>query len=124
MLVSSSVFSQIPTYYDDVNLSLTGTALRDELAAKISNTHAPNLSYTPGVWDALKQTDLDASDNTKVILLYGYSDDDGNYVTDKTRGIDDNGGTAGTQWNREHTFPKALGSPNLGESKSLSTILA
>ncbi len=107
-------FSQIPSYYNDVNLNLSGTALKDELATKIINTHHTNLSYTPGVWDALKQTDLVPNDNTRVFLIYGYDDNDGNYVTDRTRDKDANGGTAGTQWNREHVYAKSLGNPNLG----------
>ena len=49
-------------------------------------------------------------------MLYGSNDGDGNYVTDRTRSKDLNGGTAGTQWNREHTFPKSLGDPNLQTS--------
>ena len=68
------------------------------------------------MWNALKQTDLDPNDPSKVLLIYGYSDTDGNYVTDRTRSKDASGGTAGTQWNREHIYPKSLGNPNLGTS--------
>ncbi|WP_431165540.1 endonuclease [Tenacibaculum halocynthiae] len=116
LLMSFAVFSQIPSYYNDVNLNQTGTSLKDALATKIISTHATNLTYTPGVWDALKQTDLDLTNNSKVVLIYGYSDSDGNYVTDRTRSKDDNGGSAGSQWNREHVYPKSLGNPNLGTS--------
>ena len=116
LTVTLSVFSQIPTYYNNVNLNLTGTSLKDALATKIISTHTTSLSYTPGVWDALKQTDLDPSNSSKVLLIYGYSDTDGNYVTDRTRSKDASGGTAGTQWNREHVYPKSLGNPNLGTS--------
>ncbi|RKF03739.1 putative secreted protein (Por secretion system target) [Tenacibaculum lutimaris] len=116
LITSLSIFAQIPSYYNDVNLSLSGTALKNELATKIINTHTTNLSYTPGVWDALKQTDLDPNDPSKVLLIYGYSDTDGNYVTDRTRDKNANGGTAGTQWNREHVYAKSLGNPNLGTS--------
>ncbi|MGG8497461.1 endonuclease [Tenacibaculum sp. TC6] len=115
-LTSIVVFSQIPSYYNDVNLNLNGASLKDALATKIISTHTNNLSYTPGVWDAIKQTDLDPNDNTKVLLIYGYSDTDGNYVTDRTRSKNANGGTAGTQWNREHVYAKSLGTPNLGTS--------
>lgn len=107
------VNSQIPAYYSDVDLNLTGTSLRDELATKIINTHTTNLSYG---WTTIQQTDLDPNDSSKVLLLYGSDDTDGNYVTDETRSKNSNGGTAGTHWNREHTFPKSLGSPNLGTS--------
>ncbi|MFL0123345.1 endonuclease [Tenacibaculum maritimum] len=116
LIISLSIFAQVPTYYNDVNLNQTGIALKNALAVKIIATHHTNLSYTPGVWDALKQADVDLTDNSKVVLLYGYSDTDGNYITDRTRSKDANGGNAGTQWNREHTYPKSLGNPNLGTS--------
>jgi len=111
------LIAQIPSYYNDVNLSLTGTALKDELATKIINTHTLFLSYSQ-VWDASKVTDLDPNDATQsnVILVYGYNDNDGNYITDRTRDKNANGGTSGTDWNREHTYPKSLGTPNLGTS--------
>ncbi|PKV51651.1 putative secreted protein (Por secretion system target) [Aquimarina sp. MAR_2010_214] len=108
-------YSQIPSYYSDVNLTLSGTALKNELVDKVTNTHTTFLSYTPGVWNALKQTDLEPSDPSKVILIYGYSDTDGNSNTDRTRGVNNNGGGS-TDWNREHVYPKSLGNPNLGTS--------
>ncbi|MDY0780424.1 endonuclease [Tenacibaculum sp. IB213877] len=108
--------AELLEYYNGVNFELTSTSLKDELAAKIIATHTTNLSYTPGVWDVLKQSDLDPTDNNKVVLIYGYNDSDGNYVTDRTRSKNANGGNAGTDWNREHTYPKALGNPNLGTS--------
>ncbi|CAL2081775.1 conserved protein of unknown function precursor containing a type A C-terminal secretion signal [Tenacibaculum sp. 190524A02b] len=116
LFISATVFAQVPTYYNDVNINLTGSSLRNALATKIISTHTTNLSYTPGVWNALKQTDLDPNNNSKVLLIYGYNDTDGNHVTDRTRGKDDNGGNAGSEWNREHVYPKSLGNPNLGTS--------
>ncbi|ULC58387.1 endonuclease [Flaviramulus sp. BrNp1-15] len=107
--------SQIPSYYNDVNLNQTGQSLQDELATKIISTHATFLSYTPGVWDALKQTDLDPNDNSKVLLIYGYNDNDGDPKSDRTRGVNMNGGNVG-DWNREHVYAKSLGNPNLGTS--------
>ncbi|MCF6347704.1 MAG: endonuclease [Flavobacteriaceae bacterium] len=113
------LIAQIPSYYNDVNLSLTGTALKDELAIKIINTHTLFLSYSQ-VWDASRITDLNPNDATQsnVILIYGYNDNDGNYVTDRTRNKNANGGTSGTDWNREHTYARSLGTPNLGTSGS------
>ncbi|WP_158250378.1 endonuclease [Aquimarina sp. I32.4] len=108
-------YSQIPSYYNDVDLNASGVALKNELANKVTNTHTVFLSYTPGVWEALKQTDIDPTNSSKVVLVYGYSDIDGNSTTDRTRGIHNNGGGA-TDWNREHVYPKSLGSPNLGTS--------
>lgn len=116
LIASISVNAQIPNYYNDVDLNLTGASLKNELATKIISTHVTNLSYSPGVWNALKQTDLNPSNASNVLLIYGYSDTDGNYVTDRSRSKDANGGTSGTQWNREHVFPKSLGNPNLGTS--------
>jgi len=49
------------------------------------------------------------------LLIYGYNDADGNTTTDRTRSKNNNGGGVG-DWNREHVFPKSLGSPNLGTS--------
>ena len=49
LILTSAVFAQIPSYYNDVNLTLNGSALKDELAIKIISTHTTNLSYTPGV---------------------------------------------------------------------------
>ncbi|GAA4277943.1 hypothetical protein GCM10022259_26670 [Aquimarina mytili] len=106
-------YSQVPAYYNDVNLNLSGNALKNELGAKVTNTHTTFLTYTPGVWEALKQTDLDPTNASKVILIYGYNDTDGNSTTDRTRGVDNNGGGS-TDWNREHVYPKSLGTPNLG----------
>ncbi|TSE08509.1 endonuclease [Aquimarina algiphila] len=108
-------YSQIPSYYNDVNLNLSGNALQNELGNKVINTHTTFLTYTPGVWDALKQTDLDPSDSSNVILIYGFSDTDGNTTTDRTRGVNNNGGGS-TDWNREHVYPRSLGNPNLGSS--------
>lgn len=116
LFVTSISFGQ-QAYYNDVDLTANGLQLRDNLATKIINTHTHYLSYAD-VWEALKITDLDPADptNSKVLLIYGYSDTDGNYVTDRTRSKIANGGTAGTDWNREHTYAKSLGNPNLGTS--------
>lgn len=115
LFLNTSLKAQVPTYYNNVNLNLTGISLKNELATKIANTHTTYLSYTPGVWNALKQTDVDPTNNRKVILIYGYNDTDGDIRNDRTRGINSNGGGS-TDWNREHVFPKSLGNPNLGTS--------
>lgn len=111
--MSFSAFAQQP-YYNDVDLTLTGGQLRDELSTKVIATHIKFLSYTPGVWEACKATDLDPTNSNDVLLVYGYDDNDGNYVTDRTRSKNANGGDAGTKWNREHSYPKSKGTPNLG----------
>lgn len=113
LFVTFTLGAQIPSYYNNVNLTLTGQALKNELANKITVTHTTQLSYTPDIWNALQQTDLDPSNSSNVLLVYGYNDTDGNATTDRTRNKNNNGGNTG-QWNREHVFAKSLGQPDLG----------
>ncbi|CAM1347556.1 endonuclease [Tenacibaculum crassostreae] len=113
LTTSLSIFSQIPSYYNDVNMNLTGSALKDELATKIIGSHTSVLTYTPDVWNALKQTDIDPTDNTKVVLIYGWDDSDADITNDRTRGKDNHGSGSGV-WNREHVYSKSLANPNLG----------
>ncbi|AUC15126.1 hypothetical protein BTO06_08240 [Tenacibaculum sp. SZ-18] len=100
------------SYYNDVDLTKSGLALKQELATKIINTHGNQLDYTPDVWEACKVTDVNPDNSSQVILIYGYSSSG---TTARTRGINDNGGNSG-DWNREHTYPRSLGNPNLGSS--------
>ncbi|BDD04358.1 endonuclease [Aureibacter tunicatorum] len=115
LAINFGALAQVPSYYDDVNINATGLSLKYELANKISSTHTTNLSYTPGVWNALKSTDLTSSTSSKVFLIYGYNDYDSDTKNDRTRSKNDNGGGS-TDWNREHVYPKSLANPNLGTS--------
>jgi endonuclease I len=110
-----SSFAQVPAYYSSVNLSATGQSLKNNLASKVISSQNQTVSYTPGVWNALRQTDLAANSTSKVVLIYGYNDSDGNASTDRTRSIYSNGGGS-TDWNREHVYPKSLGTPTFGNS--------
>ncbi|MCH2032655.1 MAG: endonuclease [Tenacibaculum sp.] len=110
-LVVVSVSAQ-QSYYNDVDLTKSGLALKQELATKIINTHGNQLDYTPDVWEACKVTDVNPDNSSQVILIYGYSSSG---TTSRTRGINDNGGNTG-DWNREHVYPRSLGNPNLGSS--------
>lgn len=101
-------------YYNNVNLTLTGLALKAELSQKIINTHTTQLQYTD-VWGVLQQTDLDPSNSNMVLLLYGHNDGDGNPVTDRTRNKNSTGGNIG-DWNREHTYAQSLATPNMNTS--------
>lgn len=107
--------SDLSSYYNSVDFTLTGSYLKDALASKIVSSHTTFLTYTPDVWNVLKQSDLDPTDNTKVLLIYGYNDTDNSTVNDRTRGKNNNSGRSG-DWNREHVYPKSLGNPNLGRS--------
>lgn len=115
LLLATIGYAQAPSYYNGTDVSATGQTLKTNLANLITNTHVTDLSYTPGVWDALKQTDLDPTNANNVFLIYGYNDTDSDVTNDRTRSKDNNGGGNG-QWNREHTYPKSLGNPNLGTS--------
>ena len=113
----SSVFiAQVPDYYNDVNLSLTGVDLKAALATKITNTHTNNLSYTPGIWEASKITDINPDNSNEVLLIYGYEDgSDTDITNNRVAGINDNGSGSG-MWNREHAYSNSLATPDLDES--------
>ena len=113
-LFTISIHAQ-QAYYNDVDLQLTGVALKNELATKITATHVKFLVYTPEVWTASKATDVNPDNPSEVLLIYGYENgSDSNITNDRTRGINENGGNQ-SDWNREHVFARSLGNPNLGE---------
>jgi endonuclease I/chitodextrinase len=99
-------------YYNDVDVTAEGIALKENLATKTINAHTNLLVYTPGVWEALKVTDLNPDNSSEVLLIYGFS---ASGTTARSRNKNENGGGQG-EWNREHTYPKSLGNPNLGSS--------
>lgn len=127
LLLSISIaFSQngapASPYYNGFNWTLTGTNLKDALATKITTTHTRFLNYSQ-TDAALKIIDLDPTDatNTNLLLVYGFSsnicpdatsDDKDHRRRDKN--MQDDGTANPCLWNREHTFPKALGVPDLG----------
>ncbi len=115
LLISSvTTFSQ-QTYYNDVNLNLTGTTLKEELATKIISTHTRFLFYDQ-IWDTSKATDVNPNNNQEVVLIYGWENGtDADVTNDRTRGINNNSGNVG-DWNREHVYSRSLGTPNLGEA--------
>ena len=94
-------------YYDDVDLTAEGLELKDYLATKTITAHTNILSYG---WGALQATDLNPTNSSEVLLIYGYS---ASGKTARARGVNQNGGGQG-DWNREHVYPKSLGNPNLG----------
>ena len=109
------VTAQIPTYYTGVDFSLTGMSLKSELSSKIISTHTTQISYSQAT-TLLKQSDLDPTNFEKVILVYGWNDTDASETNDRTRGKNNFGGSNTGEWNREHVFPKSLGTPELGTS--------
>ena len=120
-LISAVSFAQLapPTelqaYYSDVDFTKTQLDLFNDLAVTTAVKHTNGLSYTPGIWESSKVTDEDIDNPNNVILFYGYSDTDGNGVTDRSRNKNLNGGGTG-DWNREHVFPQSLANPSLNSS--------
>jgi len=91
--LSISGFAQ-QTYYNDVDLTLTGTALRDELATKVINTHTNFISYTQ-LWEASRVTDLDPNDPTNTNIHTANTYAQGNRKFADGTG---NSGTVGADW--------------------------
>ncbi|PTX62846.1 putative secreted protein (Por secretion system target) [Kordia periserrulae] len=105
------------SYYNDVNLTLTGIQLRDALATKVINTHSNSLSYSE-IWTASMITDEDPNNANNVLLIYGWENgSDGDVTNDLSRDKMSNGGNVG-DWNREHTFANSLANPSLDASST------
>lgn len=102
------------SYYNDVNLNLTGISLRDALATKIINTHTNELTYS-NIWNSSMITDVNPLNANEVLLVYGWENgSDGDVTNDRERDINNNGGAVG-QWNREHVYSRSLGTPPLDQ---------
>ncbi|WP_299149532.1 endonuclease [uncultured Dokdonia sp.] len=105
------------SYYDDTAVYLTGTELLQELRLKLS---VYNENYTYGDFrDTTKITDANPEDDSEVLLIYGFNDNDGNCTTDITRSNDEFGGD-NCEYNREHTFPRSLANPAMGSASNSS----
>ncbi|MEO8235329.1 MAG: endonuclease [Flavobacterium sp.] len=108
-------------YYNGFNWTLTGASLKNALATKIITTHTNFISYTPGVWEAAKVTDLDPNNSSNVLLIYGWENaSDADVTNDLFRDKTMNGGNTG-DWNREHVYAKSLGTPVLVDGGSGAT---
>ncbi|MGQ1908921.1 Ig-like domain-containing protein [Marinifilum sp. RC60d5] len=101
--LSSLAFAQTSTeeYYQSAT-GKTGNELKTALHNIIKgNTVLPYTSSEYDVWDALKETDEDPNDETKIILIYtGRSED---------KSHQDNGSGDNDSWNREHIWAKSHG---------------
>ena len=118
LCISFLTFSQ-ESYYQDVDKSLFGVALKDALTAKITTTHTNTLEYTssgPDVWDATRATDENPENTNEVVLFYGWEAGNDQDITNdsyRNKNLQDNGSGADFVWNREHIFPKSLANPIL-----------
>lgn len=115
-LVNAQDGAPASPYYNGFNWTLTGMSLKSALATKITTTHTKELSYTPGIWNALKIVDLDPTNSANVLLVYGWeAGSDTDVTNDRTRDKNANSGSNG-DWNREHIFAQSLGNPDLGQA--------
>lgn len=107
--------SEVKEYYKNIDFNTTGTTLKTALGKLITETHVKVLKYSPDTWQALKITDANSNNPDEVVLLYGWEDgSDSDYTNDKFRDnkLQDSGSN-GKFWNREHTYARSLGTPNL-----------
>jgi hypothetical protein len=124
LLIFSFSFGQ-QSYYNGIDFSLSGNDLFLELQTKIS-VHNSEFTYGQNR-DTMKTTDdedfndTDNNDTSNTVwLIYGYNDGDGTCTTDRTRHEDDFGGTS-CEYNREHTFPRSLAQPSMGDTNNSFT---
>ncbi|MCR5862829.1 endonuclease [Flavobacterium sp. J372] len=117
LLLPFYCLAQIPAYYSSVDFTQNAEDIKSQLSALVTTTHTYQLIYTPDVWNALKQSDLDPNDNTKVLLIYGYNDADAITSNDRTRSKDASCHTSSCAglWVREHVFAQSVGTPPLGQ---------
>jgi endonuclease I/chitodextrinase len=110
-LLLTFITSAQETYYSDVDLDAEGLTLKDELATKTIAAHTKILSYG---WPALQATDVNPENSSEVLLIYGYS---ASGTTARTSGVNSicSSSCPDGSWNREHVYPKSLGTPNLGQ---------
>ena len=120
VFISVSVaLSQVHPYYQSINFNLTGDLLKNQLSNLISTTHQNKLEYTNNfsldTWDLIKLSDVVTNNNSKVLLIYGYNDNDASVENDRTRDktLSCHTGPCYGLWNREHVYPKSMASPNL-----------
>ena len=113
LVFTTSLLSQ-ESYYNDVNLNLTGVNLKEALATKVINSHTRFLTYDQ-IWNASKATDYNSENVNEVLLIYGWENGtDADITNNRERNINSFSGSVG-DWNREHVFSRSLGNPNLGE---------
>lgn len=115
-MFSFNFFAQ-QSYYNDVDLTLSGVQLKEALAIKTIAAHTRFLEYTssgPDVWDATIATDDNVNFSGDVVLFYGWEDgsdnDDTNDFSRDNR-FQDNGSGDPFAWNREHVFSQSLANP-------------
>ena len=111
-------WAQIPDYYSDIDFDQQGVSLRIQLSNLIGDTHHTFLPYTSGAtdtWDVMRISDLSSENSDAVLLIYGYDDEDDDFINDRSRDAYDSCHFAwcSGKWNREHVFARSLSNPAL-----------
>ena len=84
------------TYYQSVNMSLTGSQLKAALRTLLQNTHSKTLSYDD-LKTRISNTDASLINSSKVLLIYSRIEVKGAWSS------------GGSIWNREHVWPQSKG---------------
>ena len=121
-LLSYTCFAQVPAYYSNIDFTQSSASIKAQLTTLITNTHTTELVYTSGssglldTWTVLKQSDLDPTNSSNVVLIYGWDDTATTVSEHRTRDKNESCHTSSCtgKWVREHTFPKSLATPDLG----------
>ncbi len=87
-------------YYISMNGHLDHT-FKVTLHTLLKKTHKTQLSYTPGVWDALKKIDEDPNNQENILCIYT-----GRSIPKANQ---DKGSSGINIWNREHMWPNSHG---------------
>ncbi len=111
-------WAQIPEYYSNIDFDEQGVSLRLQLSDLITDTHHTFLPYTSSAtdtWDVMRISDLSSDNSGTVLLIYGYDDDDDDFINDRSRDAYDtcHTGWCNGKWNREHVFARSLSNPPL-----------
>lgn len=112
LLLSYFSFSQQP-YYSGIDFNQTGLDLKEDLSILITSTHTNTLSYG---WDATQATDVNPSNSSNVLLIYGWENgSDLDCTNDLERNIGSNGSLS-CDYNREHVYAKSKATPAMDNS--------
>lgn len=107
-----AIFAQsAPAYYNPVDFTLEGEALKQDLSALLNDTHDYVVDYNE-LWEILQQTDLVPENQQNVYLIYGWdnnnAEDDDDLWRNKNWTCGNGNPCTDETWNREHVYPKAL----------------
>lgn len=114
--------AQIPKYYSQLDLSGKEEPLFLQLADLTMDNHTVFIPYTSSstdTWDILRTSDIlyykqsIINQSNDILLIYGYDDNDNEFISDRTRNSFDLCDTfsCNGKWNREHIFAKSLANP-------------